>query len=484
MSTRFGTVGHLGPLLRQPFPGGRIVEWTVAEPERVRAAAQPRGSVTFLQTEHLVNAVAGRVRGEPHRAIIGGLVRFDGALDVAAMTHAISEFTRRHDEMRAHYAVGEAGISRMVAPPAAVEFVAQEPPEGPVVVDSDGIGDYAAQRIVTVTDFDSIPAIHVGAATDDSGFTLYLGTDHVHGDGYSLWLAVGEIVEDYRARVAGRPATHTAAGDYADFVAAEAAAAGAVSGDADGVAIWRDALAATGGPPSPPIDLGVDDGVAVPAVRSRRDLLTAAQAAAVDDRVRDLGASFTGALYAALAAAQYALTGDRLFCTATAVATRSPEHERTQGWLCNFAPICFDVDPDVNLATLAVTATEAVRRARIAAAIPVGAVLAQLAQAGELPPMAGSPQMVTYLDHRRFPGVTEPTVATTVGFPGVGRTKNVNLWLSRLVDVLTVETQIPDNEIARRNVAAYFDHVAAALAAFAAGEDQPLHAAGDRRISV
>ncbi|MGC5247555.1 condensation domain-containing protein [Gordonia sp. DT219] len=474
MTVRFSGTGELSPLLREPFPGGDVVEWTVRAPEQVRQQSVPSGAGTFLQSDHLATAVAGRRRGDAHRAIIGSLTRFDESLDDAAMAQALTEFLRRHEELRAHYVIDESGITRMVAPANVIEVVTTgSGGAGRQRVDGESIGEHAAQRIAAHTDYDSVPAMHFGAAADADGFTFYLGTDHVHGDGYSMWLALAEIVALYRARVHGDDADLPPVGLYADYIRDESISATAVGAADESVEIWRKALRAKGGIPTSALDLGLADDAPVAAVRARRDLLTAEQAARIDERLASTDLTFTGCVYAALASAQLAVTGEGLFCTTTAVARRMPGHERTQGWLCNFAPICFDTDPDGDCWALIATATAAVRDARIASQAPVGAVLGALAQSGELPPINGSPQMVTYLDHRRLPGVADPTVATTVGFPGVGRTRNANLWVSRMTDCLTIETQIPDNATARANVESYFDAIADWLGVFAAGVDEP-----------
>ncbi|WP_238534770.1 condensation domain-containing protein [Gordonia polyisoprenivorans] len=459
------------------------MEWTIRSPDRARLGSSPSGAGTFLQSDHLATAVAARLRGEPHRAIIGSLTRFDEPLDADAMAQALTDFVRRHEELRAHYVVDESGITRVVAPPDSVEMITTVP-DPDLTLDEASVGEYAAQRITSLTDFDSVPAMAFGAAAGERGFTFYLGADHVHGDGYSVWLALAEIVALYRARVHGEPAGLPSVGKYADFIRAEAMSAAAVAADADSVHTWRAALRAKGGVPTSPLDLGLDGDTAVPAVRARRDLIDADDAARIDERLAGTGCTFTGCLYAAMASAQFAVTGDRLFCTTTALATRPPGHERTQGWLCNFAPICFEVDPDADFVSLIGAATDAVRDARSAAAAPVGAVLGVLAQTGELPPITGSPQMVTYLDHRRLPGVEDPTVRTTVGFPGVGKTKNANLWVSRMTDCVTVETQIPDNATARRNIGAYLDAIADILHDFAAGVERPAPRTGSTGAAV
>ncbi|MGW0452153.1 condensation domain-containing protein [Gordonia sputi] len=483
MTVVFGAPATPEPLLRKQFPGGTPVEWSLCSPDAALQAARVTGGATFLQTEHVVTSTAARARGDEHRSVVGAVARFDTTLDPVAMAAALTAFVQRHDELRSFYTLGEVGVERRVIPQTHVEMVAQWPLGRDQKVDAEDAGDYLANRISVATAFDSPQSMHFGAFDGDGGFTFYLGADHVHGDGYSLWLAMDEINALYRAETTGTSATLTDVASFGNYVADEHRRAARVRADDIGVKAWREALAIKGSLPASPVPLGLDDDAPVPAVRCRRDLLTADEADALDVvSASSSWVTIAGCLFSALASAQYICTGEKRFFTTTALATRGIEFEFTQGWACNFAPVYFDIDPGADPIELARTASVAVKRAKGAAAAPIGAVLQVLARSGELPQMAGSPQMVTYIDHRRLPGIDDPTVGTTVGFPGIGKTKNSNLWLSRMVDGLVVESQIPDNDVARAHIERYLDTVAAQLRALLESADFAVTAIAGTRV--
>ena len=483
MTVVFGAAATPEPLLRRQFPGGTPIEWALCSTDAALQAARVTGGATFLQTEHVVTSTAARARGDEHRSVVGAVARFDTPLDPAAMAAALTAFVRRHDELRSYYTLGEVGVERYVIPQTHIEMVAQWPLGRSRRVDAADAGDYLANRISVATAFDSPQSMHFGAFDGDGGFTFYLGADHVHGDGYSLWLAMDEINALYRAEISGTPVKLTDVASFDSYVADEHRRAARVRADDIGVKAWREALAIKGSLPDSPVPLGLDDDAPAPAVRCRRDLLTADEADALDIvSASSSWVTIAGCLFSALASAQYLCTGEKRFFTTTALATRGPEFEFTQGWACNFAPVYFDVEPGADPIELARTASVAVKRAKNAAAAPIGAVLQVLARSGELPQMAGSPQMVTYIDHRRLPGIDDPTVGTTVGFPGIGKTKNSNLWLSRMVDGLVVESQIPDNDVARANINRYLDTVAAQLRALLESADSAVTAIAGTRV--
>ncbi|GAB40440.1 condensation domain-containing protein [Gordonia sputi] len=485
MTVVFGAPATPEPLLRKQFPGGTPVEWSLCSPDAALQAARVTGGATFLQTEHVVTSTAARARGDEQRSVVGAVARFDTTLDPVAMAAALTAFVQRHDELRSFYTLGEVGVERHVIPQTHVEMAAQWPLGRDRKVDAEDAGDYLANRISVATAFDSPQSMHFGAfdGDGDGGFTFYLGADHVHGDGYSLWLAMDEINALYRAETSGTSATLTEVASFGNYVADEHRRAARVRADDIGVKAWREALSIKGSLPASPVSLGLDDDAPVPAVRCRRDLLTADEADALDVvSASSSWVTIAGCLFSALASAQYICTGEKRFFTTTALATRGVEFEFTQGWACNFAPVYFDVDPGADPIELARTASVAVKRAKGAAAAPIGAVLQVLARSGELPQMAGSPQMVTYIDHRRLPGIDDPTVGTTVGFPGIGKTKNSNLWLSRMVDGLVVESQIPDNDVARAHIERYLDTVAAQLRALLESAESAVTAIAGTRV--
>ncbi|MCZ4580732.1 MULTISPECIES: condensation domain-containing protein [Gordonia] len=466
---RFSDSGSLVARLRPHLTGGRAVEWELRDPDRVAKAAQRWGDgVSFLQSDHLATMAAKRREGEAHHGFIVAATRFDTPLVPDAMSAALTDFVRRHEELRAHYRSGPAGHERWVSPPDEVEIVTAD--RESVHVHDAELGDWVGGRAAETAWSDLVPGSWWGATCDDDGFTFFASTDHVRGDGYSLVLAMFEIVELYRGHCAGEPAELAAAGSFGDAILAERRIAASLDPADDRVAVWRDALVHNDGrTPSCPLDLGLTDGLPKPSVTAQTVLLDAETLARCDARIAATDGSFSGLIYAALAEWHRRMTGRDRFFVSTVLATRAPEHFWTQGWLCNFAPIAVEVPNigDVDFDDLVRAAAQSVRLARGAAEIPAHAVLAQLAGEGVFRGLDGSPYMVSYTDLRRLPIGDDPVLNGTQLLTGLGPTRNANLWFTRTATGLDVVSQIPDNDVARTSILEQFATLREILAGYA-----------------
>ncbi|MDH3040878.1 condensation domain-containing protein [Gordonia alkanivorans] len=473
VSPGFGVPGSLTVRLRPHLRGGRIVEWELGDPAGVARAAHRWGDgVSFLQSDHLATMADKRSDGRPHHGFLLAAARFDGPLDEKAMSGALTAFVRRHEEQRAHYRSGDSGPERWVAPPEAFEFrVARRAGEA-LVVEDDDLGLWVGRRASETARAELIPGTWCAAAVDDDAFTFFFATDHAHGDGYSSALALSEIVALYRERSSGVPAELGPAGAFGDSITAERAAAAALTSADERVALWRDALSANDGrPPRCPLELGLTDGTPQPAVAVEHWLLTPEQLARCDTRLAATGGGFAGLLYAALARHHRESTGEARFFVSTVLARRDAGHERTQGWLCNFAPVIVDSPqgPDTSFDGLVRIATESVRAARRAASVPAHGVLGLLAGEGVFKGLDGSPYMVSYTDVRRLGLGADPVLSTMQTSSGVGPTRNANLWFTRTDAGLVMRSHVPDNEVARSSVLGLFERVESIVADYAAG---------------
>ena len=92
------------------------------------------------------------------------------------------------------------------------------------------------------------------------------------------------------------------------------------------------------------------------------------------------------------------------------------------------------------------------------------AVLGALAADGTLgSELAVSPNMLSYIDFRWFPGVGRPADARGEHFTGEGRTSNASMWINRDADHLYLVAQVPDNDVAAQSVDRYHSHLQAVL---------------------
>ncbi|MBD0861836.1 acyltransferase [Gordonia sp. zg691] len=465
----FGEPGALTPRLRPHLVGGRIVEWELRDAERVAGASHRWGEgVSFLQSDHLATMADKRTRGEDHTGFLTAATRFDVPLDQEAMSRALTDFVRRHEELRAHYRAGPTGPERWVAPPECFEIVVAD--RTPVVVGDAELGAFVGRRASESARAELIPGSWWGAATADDGFTFFVATDHAHGDGYSSALALIEIATLYRAHAAGETAELAPAGTFGEAVLDERAAAAALDSADQRLDVWRNALVANDGrAPRCPLELGLTDENPQPGVALEQWLLDPAMLAACDNRIASDGGSFAGLLYAALATRHRELTGESQFFVSTVLATRGSGHQWTQGWLCNFAPIVVAVPDcgDASFDDLVRAATDSVRVARRAATVPAHAVLAKLAAEGVFRGLDGSPYMVSYTDLGRLPVGDDPALPAMQTFSGVGATRNANLWFTRTEAGLVVRSHVPDNEVARASIVEHLARVGAILTDYA-----------------
>lgn len=461
------------PLSRGIPRGGSLVEWRLADPDRARELAVPHPvGASFLQFDHIV-AAAAKQAAEPadvatrNTAVTGVVTWVPEPLDRNTMAAALTDFVRRHDELRCYFTLSDDGPVRHLVPPEAIEFTTTDVGDARIGHD---LVDYIVNRIETSTGYDLMPGFTFGAADSGDGFALYFGSDHSHSDGYSQMLAIDEMVTLYRHHRGGTDADLPVAASFLDFVAAEQAAAASVSADDPRIDVWRELFAATDGVvPRFPLDLGLADDEPVRATRVNREILTAAQAEQCDRIADSFGVSFTAVVYASLAATEYELTGRTSYFTATVLATRTPEQAHTQGWLCNFAPIAFTHDPDGPIDELVHTAASAVRRARELSTLPVHAALGILAAEGRYHAEAGAPQMVSTIDFRRMPNRDDPAMRAAEAFAGLGPTRNANMWVNRYETGVDLAAQIPDTEQAKASTARYFDVFTERMRRFAAG---------------
>ncbi|MFE0747752.1 condensation domain-containing protein [Gordonia sp. NPDC058843] len=466
---RFGAPGSVVVPLREHLVGGRTVEWELRDAERVGRAARRWGNgVSFLQADHLATMADKRRRGAVHTGFLLAAMRFDAPLDEGAMGSALTEFVRRHEELRAHYRSGPDGPERWVSPPE--EFVIDVADAESVVVDDADVGAWIGRRASESARAELVPGSWWAATVDDAGFTFFVATDHAHGDGYSSVLALAEITALYRAHRKGDASDLPAPGAFGPAVLAERSAAAALAADDDQVSVWRDALVDNDGrAPLCPLELGLTDTAPVPAVAVEQWLLGPDALARCDARLARTGGGFAGLLYAALAVRHREITGESRFFVSTVLATRDADHAWTQGWMCNFAPIVVDVPAgdETTLDDVVRAAGAGVRAARRASSAPAHGVLALLAAEGIFRGLDGSPYMVSYTDLARLPIGNDPALATMQTSSGVGPTRNANLWFTRTPAGLVVRCHLPDNEVARASVAEHLARVGAILNEYA-----------------
>lgn len=490
-------LGAMGTWAPRP---GQVLHVRPTAQALAAAASAPvdPGPPSFLQGDHLRAYAARRAAGGRHRAWTGTATHLDGVFDGAALARALTRLVRRHEGLRTWFDVDACTSGgdpvRHLVPADTVEL---EAVAIPTISPSPGLpwDEWVTTHLTETFDAacrpDGWAPFALGAVVHDEGFGLFWGCDHAFTDGASQLMVLSEIEELYAEELAAgesgavgapgdlagpglsRPEPEpvpATAGSFLDHARAEHALAAATPADAPAIQAWADAVTAHDGRlPTFALDLGLAPGETAPVRIRSTTLLDADGLARLDALAAAHGARSTGAVFAGIALTDARLTGAADWFGVTVVGTRGPGFETTQGWLCNFAPVTFPVadggDP-ASFADVLPVADAAFRTARNVARVPVHAALGVMLAGGILDPASlGSPQMISYLDLRRFPGAGRPAYDRGLHFTGEGRTANASLWVNRDHERLYVVTQTPDAPVAQAAVDRYIAELTATFEA-------------------
>jgi hypothetical protein len=454
-------IGALAEL--SPAPGRVVVLRPTRECQAAADAAPVSpGAPSFLQADHL-NAYRAKVAsGGVHRAWTGTCGEFDVAFDEAAYIEALTSFVGRHEGLRTWFDLTGATPVRHLVPVETIAFEAVE-----VEVPADWSGGWQ-ELLVSLWDEqcrpDSWTPFLLGAIVREEGFTYFWGCDHAFTDGASQLMVPAELGAAYAAALGARSPDLLEAGSFVTYAAAEQQLAAQCDAETPAVREWVDIVSRHGGRlPRFPVDLGLAPGETAP-VRIRT--WTALEGEAVDaleELCRDAGGRFTSGVFALLAHVEQRLTGSSDYLGITVLGTRSQQTAMSHGWFCNFAPVSMALGETFPETVLA--AEKAFGTARELARTPVHVALGAMVAGGVLAPTElASPQMVSYLDVRKFPGAGTTPFDTGLHFTGEGRTANASLWVNRFADRFELATQSPDTEQGGRAVATYFEALRDVLA--------------------
>lgn len=478
----------LGAMSTWTTTPGRVLHVRPTAEAAAAAASAPvdAGPPSFLQGDHLRAYAARRAAGGVHRAWTGVASHLTGPFDGAALARALTRFVRRHEGLRTWFDVDGAEPVRHLVPADVVAFETVEVP-GP---EAGPAWDEALTAHLTAT-FDAgcrpdswAPfALGVVVPAGSSGFAVFWGCDHAFTDGASQLMVLSELEELYAQELADAAPDAGPAGSFLDHARAEHALAAGTPPDAPEILAWSDAVTAHGGRlPRFALDLGLALGETAPVRIRTATLLDATGLARLDALAAAHGARFTGAVFAGIALTDARLTGAADWFGVTVVGSRGPGLETAQGWLCNFAPVTFPVGRG-GLAEVLPEADAAFRRARRVATVPVHAALGVMLAGGVLDPASlGSPQLISYLDLRRFPGVGRRAYDEGLHFTGEGRTANASLWVNRDHERLYVVMQTPDVPSAQAATDRYLAELTATFVAAAGDGAARREAAGAGRL--
>ncbi|MGJ0119142.1 condensation domain-containing protein [Williamsia sp. MIQD14] len=475
-------------------PGrGTLMEVRATEESAASAAAAPPhpAPASFLQENHLRGTRAAADRGDRHAAYLTATTEVDGDFDGDALVRAVQRFTTRHDGLRCWFDVSDGMVTRHLVDAVDVGFRIERVGEVDDYGYLTGAGeanrfrDHVTARFANEASALRWPGFAAGVVVRPHGFTLFLGCDHALSDGVSQAMALAEVADLYYSERDGTdvgPFTSAPTGSALAYAVAERERAARFTPESPEVQAWCSAAAATGGGmPRFPLDLGLPDGQSAPVRPVKFDVLDAAGAAEFERICRARGARMIGGITAVLAMVDRELAGATDYFTITALADRTlADVTLTQGWFCRFAPVAFGIDTAHTFTELVGTAAAACERGAACSEVPVPTVIGALLAAGAPPErVLVTPQLLSYIDFRRFPMAGTPAYDRGMQSTGEGRTANASLWFNRDDRSLYLGTQIPDTPRAAAVLGAHHRRIREIFADIVATGDHVIASATD-----
>ncbi len=468
---------------------GRVVELSATPASLIAATSAVAHPIpaSFLQENHLRGSAAAAQRGDVHKAYLVTTTEIDGDFDGESIARAFGRFVARHDGLQSWFSVAEGVVTRHMVVIDDVAFdvttVGSLDDYGYLTPRDDAaplprrFREYVDQRFSQNANALSWPGFAAGAIVRPGGFTLYYACDHALSDGMSQALVLAEIADMYLAERDGTdvgPFTSAPAGSQLDYVIAERARADSLPADSPQVRGWVDIVARHGNRmPQFPLDLGLGVGETAPVTPVKFDVLDATAAAAFEAVCRDHGARMMGGIVAAIAIVDHELAGADSFFGISALSDRGlAGSELSQGWFCRFSPVSFPIAPARTFTELVAAAQAGCDTGKSFADAPVNTVMGALLAAGaEAGDVLVTPQLLSYIDFRRFPlagtGAYDRGMQTT----GEGRTANASMWINRDDNGVYVGSQTPNTAVAQRTLARYHQRLREVFAAVAAQGD-------------
>ncbi|MGC0364609.1 hypothetical protein ABH922_002593 [Rhodococcus sp. 27YEA15] len=447
----------------KPDPG-TLLEWQPTHRARIIADAAPADSIppTFLQENHVQGYLAKKSRGESHRAFLGVASEVDGDLDVVALTRALTRFVHRHDVLHTFFSAdgGIPVVHRVDR--SAIDFEAADAGD---LTDSVDFQAYILARFESEATSVRWPGFAFGAVLRPGGFTLYYGCDHAFTDGASQALAFSELADLYQSEIsATTPSPYTTAltDGFSVYARAEHERAAAYDTESPEVREWLTIFADNGNKmPSFSLDLGLTPGQTAPVRPVELDLLDAPSTVSFDAVCKAAGGKLISGIYAAVSIADYELAGRSDYYGMSVLSSRGlGNFHLSQGWMCSFAPVAFHVGATSTFTELVAAAHAGHLRAKRLADVPIRSVLLALLEAGVAGhDVAASPNMLSYIDFRWFPGVGTPPYEGAMEFTGEGETSNASMWFNRDARHLYLGSQTPDTAAARTQLEVYHQHL-------------------------
>jgi hypothetical protein len=379
-----------------------------------------------------------------------------GICDVPTMTHAINSHLRRHDTYRSWFEFNDVDdiARRTIDDPSEIDFLPMEN------------GDLAPAQIRThllCTTPNPLEwnCFTFGIIQREDHFTFYCCVDHLHTDGMSSGVIFLEVHMTYTSMLQGAPVQFPDPGSYHDYCVRERDHTAALTLQSPEVREWiRFAGHNDGTLPSFPLPLGdrlapnIGAMVVIPLMDSK-------QANSFESACGDVGARFSGGVFACAALAEHALTGRKTYCGLTAHNTRStPAEYMTAGWFASLIPITVPVTEKMSFGDVVQAAQLSFDAAKLLGDVPFYRVLELVSPESGLMTHPERPApMLSFIDIRKIPLSAQWDELNVSIYGDSGLSDQVYMWVNRFEHETTLTISFPDNPIARDSVVRYAEAV-------------------------
>lgn len=373
-----------------------------------------------------------------------------GTCDVPTMTEAINAHLRRHDTYHSwfEYRAGGRIVRHTFSDPADIEFSPLERGEmTPTELRAHILATPSPLRWDCFT---------FGVVQHADHFTFYMSADDLVIDGMSVGVIFLEIHSMYAALVGGgAPVQLPDPGSYDDYCGRQQQHTAALTLQSPQVRAWIRFADNNGGTlPSFPLPLG-DPSVPCGSGVAVVPLMDEDQTERFETVCTNLGARFSGGVFACAAFAEYELTGAETYYGITPYDTRStPAEFVTPGWFASLIPVTVPV-VGASFGD-AVSAAQASFDSGIDLAdVPFDRVVELASSGGRIRKPAGNVQLLSYADARGIP-LSSQWDDLNAGIYGDGRSSDgVRMWVNRFEDETTLTVAFPQNPVARDSVERY-----------------------------
>jgi hypothetical protein len=433
---------------------------------------------SYQQAQHL-RAFRRNKESQPGMArLCIGTWDIPGICDVPTMTRAVNSHLRRHDTYRSWFEFidGDVIARRTIDDPAEIDFLAT----------NNGAMTSAQIRTHLV---DSTPdpldwnCFTFGIIQRPDHFTFYCCVDHLHTDGMSSGVIFLEVHMTYTSMVQGAPVPLPDPGSYHDYCVRERDHTAALTLQSPQIREWiRFAGHNDGTLPNFPLPLG-DRSTPSMGAMVVVPLMDDKQADSFESACRDVGARFSGGVFACAALAEYALTGRETYCGLTPHNTRStPAEYMTAGWFASLVPITVPVTEKMSFGDIAQAAQMSFDAAKQLGNVPFYRALELVSPESGLMTHPERPApMLSFIDIRKIPFSAQWDDLNVRIYGDSGLSDQVYMWVNRFEDETTLTMSFPDNPIARDSVMRYAEAVRLVYASVADSALVPRSNAADIR---